>query len=111
MRERFLFWLCRKAGIPEGCRLPGWLIVVKLVLFPSRIRWWCASTVYDLSTDTIKVGKERITLCLLEQMFGPPYPKPWLRILGPSEYGLRIKQWYGPPDMPDESAGRMEEKP
>jgi hypothetical protein len=81
----------RKAGIEEGQILPRWGIALMLILFPSRIKLWIGASVYDVASDTIRVGRVRLPLYALERTFGKASPPGhWFRVIGTTESGFPI---------------------
>jgi hypothetical protein len=81
----------RKAGVTEGEMLPRWGVALMLLLFPSRIRLWIGADLYDVMSDTIRVGKVRLSLHWLERTFErPSRPGYWFRVKEITESGLTV---------------------
>jgi hypothetical protein len=87
-RRMFFEWVASKKGLQDGQILPWWAVALLLTLFPSRIRWALASSVYDVWSDTIKVGSARWHMGALERLSRVSAPGHWFRVVGKTETGI-----------------------
>ena len=100
IRNRIFVALCHTARLKEGDLLPVWAIVVNLILFPSRIKFWMSYDAYDPCRDCIKIGEVRMSLYSLDRIFGRGADAGfWYRVVGSTDTGFPILETRSDEDM------------
>ena len=86
LRSSFVEWLRRLSGISDGERLPVWLVVVLLILHPSKIRTYLCRN-YDPLMDVYTIEGLRISGLFLRRAKAGHYRDVWTRIVDINDDG------------------------
>jgi hypothetical protein len=79
IREAFLLWIGRKAGVGEYEVMPTWLRVVAYIIMPERLQWAWEMRGYNPMTDVYTFRGVKVSSRLLVMLTKPTPEGVWFR--------------------------------